>query len=244
MIVTENFVYIHVHRSAGQFALRFIRKFYTPILFEGYHFPLAALPDEFSELPVIGLVRPPLDWYPSWYHFNFAQARNLIFPIVSGFGRADMTLTLKRLVELGQDSAETDRLLRMIMPLLPETRVGNRGAGITRADLKSLAGSGTGYYSWLVAHMFNAFPRGRCITTQAMTDAGSDLRRLWQRAGITLSAAMNDYLASAPRCNHSSPGVRTLDAELVRRVMQLDHPVFELLAETGGTSAKPNQGKL
>jgi hypothetical protein len=50
----------------------------------GYHFPCADIPAEASDLPVVGIVRNPWDWYVSWYAFNNGpRMRSPLFKIVS-----------------------------------------------------------------------------------------------------------------------------------------------------------------
>lgn len=231
MIVTDRFVYIHVHRSGGQFALRFIRQFCGPIRFEGYHYPLQALPEPYRHLPVLRLVRPPWEWYVSWCHFNHPKPRNHIYPVVSNVGRADIRSTVHNLLLLGQDRPESHGMIKLIEAALPDTWEGNRGAGITKTCIRTLAGSGLGYYDWLVRRMFGGFPPDRTIFLQSMVNAGVDLQQLWERANLPLTDEMIDDLSSAPPRNtsvHREP-LYHLGAELMREIATLDRAVLERL---------------
>ena len=67
MIVTENFVYVHVSRSGGTFLNKLILEQFPEARKIQYHGQLRDLPDEYAELPVIGFVRNPWDWYVSMY---------------------------------------------------------------------------------------------------------------------------------------------------------------------------------
>lgn len=68
MLVTEKLVYIHIPKTAGHFAKRYIKKFAGPVLYEGeWHGPISRLPKEYSGLPVVSFVRNPWDWYVSWF---------------------------------------------------------------------------------------------------------------------------------------------------------------------------------
>lgn len=231
MIVTDRFVYIHVHRSGGQFALRFIRRFCGPIHFEGYHYPLSALPESYRHLPVVGLVRPPWEWYVSWYYFNQPTPRNRIYPVVSNVGRADVRSTVQNLLELGQDRPESHGMIKLIEAALPDTWEGNRGAGITKTCIRTLAGSGMGYYHWLVNRMFGGFPPDRTIFLQPMVNAGIDLQQLWKRANLPLTGEMIDYLSSTPPRNasvHHEP-LYHLGEALMQAITILDGAVLERL---------------
>lgn len=231
MIVTSHFVYIHIHRSAGQFALEFIRRFYQPILFEGYHYPLSYLPDEYRHLPVVGLIRSPLDWYLSWYYFNAMQPRNPIYPIVSNFGKASQPTTIMNVLKLGQNTQQAQGMRKMIRVVLPQSLLGNTGTGITQSCIDSLADSGKGYYSWLVNRMFSGFPAEREIYTQSMHQPALDIVNLWGKAGLPMSNEMRLYLQNigkinASTCRTSEPELSGLLKELI---LELDSDVYRHL---------------
>ena len=70
MIVTDKFAFMHMHKTGGQslgHILHACMPDFKPI---GYHYPHHMLPAEYSDLPVVGMVRNPWDWYISWYAFN------------------------------------------------------------------------------------------------------------------------------------------------------------------------------
>ena len=70
MIVTDRFVFIHLHKTGGQSINDAIASCIPGSRMVGYHFPCADIPAEASDLPVVGIVRNPWDWYVSWYAFN------------------------------------------------------------------------------------------------------------------------------------------------------------------------------
>ena len=154
MIVTERFVFIHMHKTGGQSLNEIIERCIPEHRTVGYHFPRAEVPPEAKSLPVVGMVRNPWDWYASWYAFNKRPGiRNQLFQVVSNGGTETFKTTVMNLVDLGADrpqsAAQRDELIR----LLPESLDGNRGVGLTRDSISDLYGSDKGYYSWLFGRM-------------------------------------------------------------------------------------------
>lgn len=154
MIVTERFVFIHVHKTGGQFLNDVIKRCIPEHRTIGYHFPHAEVPPGAEHLPVVGMVRNPWDWYVSWYAFNKRPGTsNPLFDVVSNGGRESFESTARNLVNLGsarpESAAQRDELIR----LLPESLAGNRGVGLTRDSIRDLSSSGKGYYSWLFDRM-------------------------------------------------------------------------------------------
>ena len=90
MIVTDKFVFVHLPRSGGTFVSEVIRKFFPSAHEIGYHLPRALLPREYSNLPVLGAVRNPWDFYVSWYHHVWPRdARTPLISWVTDNGKVD-----------------------------------------------------------------------------------------------------------------------------------------------------------
>jgi Tfp pilus assembly protein PilF/quercetin dioxygenase-like cupin family protein len=154
MIVTDQFVFIHVHKTGGQTLNDLIRQEYPDSREIGYHFPRADIPAEYVDLPVIGMVRNPWDWYVSWYAFNKRPGiNNPLFHVVSEGDTAGLRRTVTNLVLLGADRPESLRHREALEELLPATLQGNRGVGLTKDDIRNLAEDGTGYCAWLFERM-------------------------------------------------------------------------------------------
>jgi tetratricopeptide (TPR) repeat protein len=154
MIVTERFVFIHMHKTGGQSLNDIVRHCFPAHRSIGYHFPRQEVPPEFADLPVVGMVRNPWDWYVSWYAFNKRPGiNNPLFHVVSDGGSADFRSTVQRLVELGSADPDSVRRRDQLVRLLPESLDGNKGVGLTRQSMRELAGSERGYYSWLFLRM-------------------------------------------------------------------------------------------
>ena len=154
MIVTDRFVFVHMHKTGGQTINKIIGNCIADHRVVGYHYPIAECPDDARELPVVGIVRNPWDWYASWYAFNRRPGiRNQLFEIVSAGGTANFKTTVTNLVQLGADTPESAAHRAQLSQLLPDELDGNRGAGLTRSCMQELAGANCGYLSWLFARM-------------------------------------------------------------------------------------------
>lgn len=66
MLVTRDFVLIHVPKTGGTFLNGLIKE-HCEVLHEDMHGPYSRLPAEYSDLPAIGFVRNPWEWYVSWF---------------------------------------------------------------------------------------------------------------------------------------------------------------------------------
>jgi Flp pilus assembly protein TadD len=154
MIISERFVFIHMHKTGGQSLNHVIKHCITDHQVVGYHFPRSEVPPDAAELPVVGIVRNPWDWYASWYAFNKRpRVRNPLFEVVSGGGNANFKATIANLIQLRSDRPESIQHRDELIRLLPEILDGNRGVGLTKDNIRDLPNAGTGYYSWLFENM-------------------------------------------------------------------------------------------
>jgi hypothetical protein len=150
MIVTDQFVHVHLHKAGGSFVNAFVRQFYPSAHFVGYHYPLGLLPTQWRHLPVLGSVRNPWDWYVSYYSFQqqlltaarqhlasmspselarYESAGNdplngvdVLFEQLSHGGADDFADTTRSILGLGED----ERLLDSVLEELPD-RLDRRG---------------------------------------------------------------------------------------------------------------------
>ncbi len=105
----------------------------------GYHYPYSMLPPGHSDLPVLGMVRNPWDWYVSWYAFNTRQdVGNPLFFILSDGFQADYKSTIGNLIKLGSDDPVSRSYRDAVIDILPETLDGNNGIGLTGGDIRDL----------------------------------------------------------------------------------------------------------
>jgi tetratricopeptide (TPR) repeat protein len=191
MIITERFVFIHMHKTGGQTLNDAITDCIKDHRVVGYHFPRRMVPQEFSSLPVVGLVRNPWSWYVSWYFFNRRpNTRNSLFNVVSEGGHADFATAVRNLVNLGSDEESSRQQRDALISILPDTLDGNRGVGLTKQDIRDLGESSVGYYSWLFDRMLGIEP-----DANALIGRFENLRHDFLQIMRQLSVAETDALA-------------------------------------------------
>lgn len=162
MIVTNDFVFIHLHKTGGNFLNKAIQNAFSEHQIIGYHFPYQLIPKSHKHLPIIGVVRNPWDWYISWYTFNrqlfkLGKASNL-FIVTSNGGQSSCHTTIKNLACLGDQHPEAQQQRNALISVLPESIEGNKGVGLCKADITSLAKANKGYYGWLFDRMIGDAP--------------------------------------------------------------------------------------
>ncbi len=152
MIVTEKFVYLHLHKSGGTFVNECLMRFCPGAQMLGYHLPYSMIPREFAHLPVLGFVRNPWSYYVSWFAFQSQMAQpNALFRIASENRALDFSGTLRNLLDLGSGSEKLDILLTN----LPNS-YGNQGLNLPGFALAPIRGSGRGLYSYLFDYMYGS----------------------------------------------------------------------------------------
>ena len=150
MIATDHFVFLHLHKSGGTFVNEGLLRFVPDARQIGYHLPRKLIPPPLAHLPVLGLVRNPWSYYVSWYTFQSRMARpNALFQILSDGGKLGFDDTIRNMLELGSE----DRHLNRIVPALPSA-YGRSGLNLPGPELARIAGTASGFYSFLYAHMY------------------------------------------------------------------------------------------
>jgi hypothetical protein len=77
VLVTDNFVFVHIPKTGGTFIQTVLGKHlpvvaYEPVTAEPTwsHTPYSTLPARWRGLPAFCVVRNPWDWYVSWFHYQ------------------------------------------------------------------------------------------------------------------------------------------------------------------------------
>ncbi len=221
MIVTRDFVFLHLHKSGGTFVNQFLLRHFPDARFVGYHLPRAYLPGDCGGRPIFGLVRNPWDYYVSWYTFQAGRAApNPIFLAASEGGRLGFTDTVRNLAALGEDAERRARIAAALPAEFP-----NRGINLTRRCLGTLAGSPLGFYSWLYERMYGD---GTGVTIGRMETLREDLARFLETIGVRLDSDRAAYLAQQPPLNASShaPYASLYDDKLRDFIAEKDAPVI------------------
>jgi hypothetical protein len=228
MIATREFLFIHVHKTGGQFVNRLLLE-HTPGAHRiGYHWPRSEAPDELKMLPAFAFTRNPWDWYVSWYAFNVTSPnRNPIFRAVSESGRADFKDAIHNLLHLGHPlhAAMREEIARQ----LPETREGNLGSGITRGVMQGFTDPDAGYLTWLTRYMcfVEGSPAG--LRMGRMEHLREDLVSLLEGYRDALTPQLRDAIATRSTVNASPRRDYRgyYDAELKELVMERDWAIVE-----------------
>ena len=199
MIVTDRFVFLHLHKSGGTFVNKFLQTFFPDARQIGYHLPRACLPDSCAALPLLGSVRNPWDYYVSWYAFQSAMPNpNPVFRVASAGGRLGFADSVRNLLTLGEQPA----LLGAVRDGLPDT-FPNRGINLTRSCLQPLAGRRIGFYSFLYRRIYGEANDVLMLDMHALRDG---LPVLLEQTGVPATPAMRDYLKHTPALNSSKHG--------------------------------------
>jgi hypothetical protein len=198
MIVCEQFVFIHLHKSGGTFVNQLLLQCLPSAHQIGYHLPYRELPVEHRRLPVLGTVRNPWEYYVSWFFFQAAQPRpNALFRLCSDDGRLGFSETVRRLANLFADR-ELVAALRHALP--NEFRAA--GLNLTKSCIDDVE-SGKGFYSFLYDRMYAGADALTILRAERLREGlGEELRGL----GVLPNERAELFLQQAPRLNVSRHG--------------------------------------
>lgn len=205
MIITPCAIFVHFHKSGGQFINRLLLQHVPGATRFGYHRPLSEAPQHTSALPAFGFVRNPWDWYVSWYAFNaLYPLRNPLFRITSNDGSLDFSSTIENLVRLGQPDHRAMR--ESLARLLPESRENNMGSGLTSSLIVDMDEPDRGYLTWLWRYMFFGDPYQRQLHFGKLEELRRDLPPLLKQFAINISREMDNAILVHPPVNTSPHG--------------------------------------
>jgi hypothetical protein len=202
MLVTDKFVFLHLPRAGGTFVYDIVRKFFPSAREIGYHFPRELLPREFSQLPVIGTVRNPWEFYVSWYHYHccsesYSPSKNLLFCCVSENRRLDFVQTIQNALDLGV----SDDRLHFLIQSLPEYFDSQKRKipNLTKDLMRKLRGTGLGLYTF----RFNqTFGQADDVFFCRVETLRSDLMVFFERIGVA-SDDLRRYVLALDKKNAS-----------------------------------------
>lgn len=197
MIVTDRFVFLHMHKSGGSFVNECLMRFVPSARQVGYHLPRSLVPPQYADLPALGLVRSPWSYYVSWYSFQ-AQKRqsNELFRILSEDGKLDFSGTLHNMLDLGSRGGKLDALLKA----LPPTYTG-RGLNVPSPVLERIRASNLGFYSFLYQYVFDGPGQLHVGRLEHLRD---DLPRMFAAVGQPINTAIDTYIRSEQPRNVSA----------------------------------------
>ncbi len=193
MIVTERFVFLHLHKSGGTFVNECLLRFLPGARRLGYHLPRRLIPREFAHLPALGLVRNPWSYYVSWFAFQSARPQpNALYRILSDDGRLGFENTIRNMVELSSDDSRLAQLSRA----LPREYT-NSGLNLPGFALAPIRDSGLGFYSFLYRYLYG--DSSSLLHVGRMEGLRAELLTMLHAVGQPVSAAMRSHvLQEAP----------------------------------------------
>lgn len=200
MIVTDRFVFLHLHKSGGSFVNEYLLRFVPRARSIGYHLPRLLIPAENLDLPVLGFVRNPWSYYVSWYNFQAQRpAPNALFQILSDGGTLDFKATIRNMLELGSGSTRLDAILAAL-----PTTYGSRGLNLPRYALLPIRNSGLGFYSYLYQYLYGEF--NSKLTVERAENLRPKLLEYLLRVGHRVTPAGNDFVMDGAARNTSAHG--------------------------------------
>jgi hypothetical protein len=201
MVITDRFVFLHLHKSGGTFVNECLMRFLPDARQVGYHLPRTMIPSTAAHLPVLGLVRNPWSYYVSWYNFQRAQLKpNVMFRTVSDGNRLNFEETIRNMLDLGSGSIRLDILMRD----LPAS-YSNQGLNLPGFALAPIRGTRLGFYSYLYRYLYGG--ANGVVKLGRMEALREELPKLLQEVNQPISDEMSTFIADeAPRnaSQHSS----------------------------------------
>jgi hypothetical protein len=201
MIVTDRFVFLHLHKSGGSFVNECLLRFVPNARSIGYHLPRLLIPAKAAHLPVLGFVRNPWSYYVSWYNFQVQRpAANALFNILSDQHRLGFDATVRNMLELGSGSPH----LAAVVAAMP-THHGNSGLNVPSFALAQIRNSGIGFYSFLYEYLYGG-GGSNSLTIERAEDLRVKLLEYLESVGHRVTHAMNDFVLDTAGRNISEHG--------------------------------------
>ncbi|HEX9443744.1 MAG TPA: hypothetical protein VGA73_06470 [Candidatus Binatia bacterium] len=202
MLVTDQFVFLHLPRAGGTFVYEVVRKFFPSAREIGYHFPRELLPGEYSHLPILGTVRSPWEFYVSWFHHHYSSDRysplkNVLFCSVSEDRKLDFVQTIRNALDLGVSDDQLDALIRA----LPENFDYQKRniPNLTKDVMRKIRGTGLGLYTFRFNQMFG---QADDISFCRVESLRGDLIAFFEKIGAA-SDALRSYVLGGDKQNSS-----------------------------------------
>jgi hypothetical protein len=190
MIVTERFIYLHLHKTAGAFVNEFLLRFVPGARKIGNHLPRRLAPAAYAALPALGFVRSPWSYYYLWYSFQERrQQPNAVFRVLSEDGRLGFERTVANMLELGTGGAYLDALVAALPP-----NYTNTGLNLPGFALEPIRASARGFYSFLYRHLYDA---PGLLHVRRLDRLQAEWLSMLSAVGQPVSALMRDHMERA-----------------------------------------------
>jgi hypothetical protein len=202
MLVTDQFVFIHLPRTGGTFVGDVITKFFPSAHEVGYHLPLSLLPEEYSHLPILGTIRNPWEFYVSWYHHHqtsegYSPLKNFLFCCVSEDRRLDFPQTIHNALDLGVSDAKLDSLIAALPEHFDYQK--RNIPNVTKDVMQRIRGTRVGLYTFRFNEIFGQRDDIYFCRAESLR---SDLMAFFEKIGA-VSDALRNYITGADKRNIS-----------------------------------------
>jgi hypothetical protein len=196
MIVSQKFVFLHLHKSGGSFVNRMMLSCIPYAKQIGYHLPYSMLPSGYKRLPVIGTVRNPWAYYVSWYFFQSQlSAPNALFRLVSNNNSLGFEDTIRNLLSLNKNN----EFIEILQQQLPDTFQLN-GINLTKSCLSQFKQDNIGFYSFLYNRLYAGAHQPNIIKTELLR---AGLTEALQQLNVDTLPKLQAYLRDMPDVNTS-----------------------------------------
>ena len=219
MIATDNFLFLHLHKSGGTFINHAILKFITNAKRLGYHLPYACRPVGYDHLPVVGVIRNPWDYYISFYFFQHnSKQPNYVFRAFSEDGLCDLKQTVMNM------AFPTDKHFSILRDVAPE-HFTNRGVNLTKRCVEQLQTYSGGWYSRLFERMYD----GAETHFMRVENLRDDFLYMIDLFGEKTTAEFDHYVLNSKKKNTSAHEhyITYFDNELRECINDADQALIE-----------------
>jgi len=194
-----------MHKTGGQSIIQIIEQCVPSFRNIGYHYPRHLLPPEYSDLPIVGMVRNPWDWYISWYAYNILlKGKNPLFFVLSDGCQADYKNTIINLINLGSDTPRSQNYRNALVESLPESLDDtNRGSGLTKNCVRNFNDDDCGYYSWLFKRM-HGDPDSKTTYIGRFENLRDEFVSIMDQLSVDETQAIREKFNGSTRLNESS----------------------------------------
>jgi hypothetical protein len=232
MIITNNFVYIHTSRQGGTFTNKLLLNFFPEAFQVGYHYQREKSPSEYQNLPVIGFVRNPFDWYISMFH-DYKRKKQIVYSVASLQHPDNFKKTVKNMLNLGSGSNLSKKQLNMLIKYLPDKikKPHQRTPALIKSDFINFKDD-MGYYSWLWRRMHIKNNRLDDVIYGKFENLRDELIRLFKITGVKITQQIENYIYHHPKLNTSIRNNyrKYYDNELIDLIYKKDKLVFDMFS--------------
>ena len=152
MVVTNKLIFIHMFRTGGTSINTSLNGKRL-----GYHRPRSLIPKEYEQLPVVGNVRNPFDWYVSLYYhclnFRYPMKTPTFLNFILDFKQYSFKESIKRLIDPSWMSSKDKEKSLSYFPASYNWNI-TLTDNLRKTEFQSYLNSNVGFLSWLFNYMY------------------------------------------------------------------------------------------